>query len=265
MQFVADLERDRTARCRSCMAWAESAISRSRSSTHLTGYEGARASPDRQRARSSSARTTCSGRCSTRSTSTRRSVGTSRSACGRCCRTRSSCAIAVWERARPGDLGGARRAQALRLLEADVLGRGRPRRPARRAAGREGAGTRNGRAVAGKIRADILERGVSERGVFRQHYETDALDASTLLIPLVRFLPPDDERVRATVLAIAEELQDNGFVLRYKVEETDDGSAGSRGHVPDLLVLAGFGAVGDRRGASGPRRCASACWRTPPR
>ena len=61
-------------------------------------------------------------------------------------------------------------------------------------------------AVADEIRADILEHGVSERGVFRQHYETDALDASTLLVPLVRFLPPDDERVRATVLAIADEL-----------------------------------------------------------
>ena len=62
-----------------------------------------------------------------------------------------------------------------------------------------------------------------ERGVFRQHYDTDALDASTLLIPLVRFLPPDDERVRATVLAIADELTEDGFVLRYRVEETDDG------------------------------------------
>jgi GH15 family glucan-1,4-alpha-glucosidase len=84
-------------------------------------------------------------------------------------------------------------------------------------------------AVAEEIRADILGRGVSERGVFRQHYETDALDASTLLIPLVRFLPPTDERVRATVLAIADELQENGFVLRYKVEETDDGLTGVEG------------------------------------
>jgi GH15 family glucan-1,4-alpha-glucosidase len=83
--------------------------------------------------------------------------------------------------------------------------------------------------VAQEIRTDILEHGVSERGVFRQHYETDALDASTLLIPLVRFLPPADERVRATVLAIAEELQENGFILRYKVEETDDGLTGEEG------------------------------------
>ncbi len=83
--------------------------------------------------------------------------------------------------------------------------------------------------TAEQIRADILEHGVSERGVFRQHYETDALDASTLLIPLVRFLPPDDERVRATVLAIADELTENGFVLRYKVDETDDGLHGEEG------------------------------------
>jgi GH15 family glucan-1,4-alpha-glucosidase len=84
-------------------------------------------------------------------------------------------------------------------------------------------------AEADTIRADILDQGVSARGVFRQHYETDALDASTLLIPLVRFLPTGDDRVRATVLAIADELQDNGFVLRYRVEETDDGLHGEEG------------------------------------
>jgi GH15 family glucan-1,4-alpha-glucosidase len=84
-------------------------------------------------------------------------------------------------------------------------------------------------AVADEMREDILERGVSERGVFRQHYETDALDASTLLVPIVRFLPPDDERVHATVLAIADELQQNGFVLRYNVDETDDGLHGEEG------------------------------------
>ncbi|MGI8414209.1 MAG: glycoside hydrolase family 15 protein [Solirubrobacteraceae bacterium] len=83
--------------------------------------------------------------------------------------------------------------------------------------------------VAERIREDILQRGVTERGVFRQHYDSDALDASTLLIPLLRFLPPDDERVRATVEAIAQELEVNGFVLRYKVDETDDGLSGAEG------------------------------------
>jgi GH15 family glucan-1,4-alpha-glucosidase len=83
--------------------------------------------------------------------------------------------------------------------------------------------------IADEIRADILERGVSDRHVFRQHYDTDALDASTLLVPLVRFLPPDDERVEATVRAIADELTQDGLVLRYRVEDTDDGLSGSEG------------------------------------
>ncbi len=81
---------------------------------------------------------------------------------------------------------------------------------------------------AAEIKAEILERGVRD-GVFRQHYDTDALDASNLLIPLLRFLPPDDERVVATVNAIDHELTQHGLVLRYKVEETDDGLSGEEG------------------------------------
>ncbi|HEV3406148.1 MAG TPA: glycoside hydrolase family 15 protein, partial [Candidatus Dormibacteraeota bacterium] len=50
-----------------------------------------------------------------------------------------------------------------------------------------------------------------------------------LLIPLVRFLPPEDARVRATVLAIADELTVDGMVLRYRTEETDDGLQGEEG------------------------------------
>jgi alpha,alpha-trehalase len=93
----------------------------------------------------------------------------------------------------------------------------------------EGALAAEWQAAADAIREDILTHGVSDRGVFRQHYATDALDASTLLIPLVRFLPPDDSRVRGTVLAIADELQEGGLVLRYRVEETDDGLHGEEG------------------------------------
>jgi GH15 family glucan-1,4-alpha-glucosidase len=84
-------------------------------------------------------------------------------------------------------------------------------------------------AAAQEIHDDICARGVDERGVFTQHYDTDALDASLLLMPLVRFLPPEDERVRATVLAIADELADEGLVLRYRPEETDDGLSGKEG------------------------------------
>jgi GH15 family glucan-1,4-alpha-glucosidase len=84
-------------------------------------------------------------------------------------------------------------------------------------------------ATAEEIRADILEHGVSERGVLRQHYETDALDASVLLAAIFEFLPGDDKRLRATVNAIAEELTENGFVLRYRTDETDDGLSGKEG------------------------------------
>ena len=83
--------------------------------------------------------------------------------------------------------------------------------------------------VADEIKSDICERGVDERGVFVQRYGAKALDASVLLIPLVRFLPPDDPRVRATVLAIADELTVDGMVLRYRTEETDDGMQGEEG------------------------------------
>jgi GH15 family glucan-1,4-alpha-glucosidase len=83
------------------------------------------------------------------------------------------------------------------------------------------------REVANEIHADICDRGVDERGVFVQHYDTVALDASTLLVPLVRFLPGEDPRVRATVLAIEEELTEQGLVLRYRTDKTDDGLGGS--------------------------------------
>jgi alpha,alpha-trehalase len=83
--------------------------------------------------------------------------------------------------------------------------------------------------TADQIKADILERGVREDGVLRQHYETDSLDASTLLATVFGFLPHDDDRLRATVLAIAEDLTEDGFVLRYRTDETDDGLSGKEG------------------------------------
>jgi GH15 family glucan-1,4-alpha-glucosidase len=85
------------------------------------------------------------------------------------------------------------------------------------------------RAGADEIKAEVLDKGVSGRGVFRQHYETDDLDASLLLLPIMGFLPPDDKRVRSTVLAIADELTQDGLVLRYRVEGTDTGFSGEEG------------------------------------
>jgi GH15 family glucan-1,4-alpha-glucosidase len=85
------------------------------------------------------------------------------------------------------------------------------------------------RKAAEEIHADVCANGTDERGVFCQHYDTTALDASALLIPLLGFLPPEDPRVRATVQAIAEELTEDELVLRYRVDETDDGFSGEEG------------------------------------
>ncbi len=84
-------------------------------------------------------------------------------------------------------------------------------------------------AVAQEIHADILEHGIDGRGVLRQHYATDALDASNLLAAVFGFLPPDDPHLRASVLAIADELTEDGYVLRYRTDETDDGLSGREG------------------------------------
>jgi GH15 family glucan-1,4-alpha-glucosidase len=85
------------------------------------------------------------------------------------------------------------------------------------------------RLAAEEIKTDILDHGVDDRGVLTQYYGGTALDASLLLAPLVRFLPADDPRIRDTVMAIRSELTVDGLVLRYKVEETDDGFSGEEG------------------------------------
>ena len=84
-------------------------------------------------------------------------------------------------------------------------------------------------ATAEEIKAEILEKGVSAQGVLKQHYDTDSLDASVLLAAIFGFLPGPDERMRATVDAIANDLTENGFVLRYRTDETDDGLSGKEG------------------------------------
>ncbi len=84
-------------------------------------------------------------------------------------------------------------------------------------------------AAADEIHADVCANALDERGVFTQHYETDALDASVLLMVLLKFLPPDDPRMRATVLAIADELTVADLVFRYQVKETDDALSGQEG------------------------------------
>ena len=86
------------------------------------------------------------------------------------------------------------------------------------------------RAVRDEIQADVIERGYSEeRKAFTQAYGSDVLDACALLIPRVGFLPYSDERVISTVKTIRDELTEDGLVLRYKTDESDDGLSGREG------------------------------------
>ncbi|BBY04786.1 hypothetical protein MNVI_01040 [Mycobacterium noviomagense] len=120
------------------------------------------------------------------------------------------------------------------------------------------------RAIADEIKADILKHGVNSDGVFTQSYGSDALDASLLLVVLNRFLPPDDPRVRATVLAIADHLTEQGLVLRYRVEETDDGLTGEEGTftICSFWLVSALVEIGE---SAEPSICVSGCCRSPAR
>jgi alpha,alpha-trehalase len=106
------------------------------------------------------------------------------------------------------------------------------------------------RATADKIHADILEHGVRD-GVLRQHYDTDSLDASTLLAAMFGFLPGDDERMRKSVDAIADDLTEDGFVLRYRTDETDDGLSGKEGSflICSFWLVSALAIVGEEQRA----------------
>src|SRR5436190_20288652 len=106
------------------------------------------------------------------------------------------------------------------------------------------------RATADEIHADILEHGVRD-GVLRQHYATDALDASTLLAALFGFLPRDDEVLRKSILAISDDLTEHGFVLRYKTGETDDGLSGKEGTflICSFWLVSGLAIIGEQQRA----------------
>ncbi|WP_030411701.1 glycoside hydrolase family 15 protein [Streptomyces sp. NRRL S-1448] len=78
------------------------------------------------------------------------------------------------------------------------------------------------RAMRDEVHREVCERGYDdERGTFTQSYESRDLDAATLLIPRVGFLPGDDPRVRGTIEAVRRELTHEGLVRRYT---TDGGS-----------------------------------------
>ena len=87
-------------------------------------------------------------------------------------------------------------------------------------------------AARNEIRAAILQRGWSEaKQAYAQSFDSDELDAAALLMPILGFLPADDERMRSTIEAIARELTEDGLVLRYRNDEglNADGLTGEEG------------------------------------
>ena len=82
-----------------------------------------------------------------------------------------------------------------------------------------------------QIHREVCERGYNPKvKAFTQSYGSDALDASLLMMPMIGFLPIEDERVRNTIAAIERDLLVQGFVLRYRPEEKNvDGLPGDEG------------------------------------
>jgi len=80
------------------------------------------------------------------------------------------------------------------------------------------------------IHQQICEKGYNKRvNSFVQHYGSEQLDASVLLMAIVGFLPPEDPRIRSTVEAIERHLTQDGLVMRYNTSKTEDGLSGSEG------------------------------------
>jgi GH15 family glucan-1,4-alpha-glucosidase len=81
-----------------------------------------------------------------------------------------------------------------------------------------------------EIYHQIMERGWHPgRQAFVQHYETEVLDASLLLMPLVKFIAPTDPRWLSTLGAIGDELVSDSLVYRYNIEASPDGLQGDEG------------------------------------
>ena len=161
--------------------------------------------------------------------------------------SQADCAIAVW---REPDQGiWEARGEPQHYVSSKLMGWVALDRAAKLAEIR-GAGDlrETWQATADEIRADILAHGVSDRGVLRQHYDTDSLDASTLLAPVFGFLHGGDEVARNTTLAIADELTENGYVLRYRTDETDDGLAGKEGSflICSFWLVSALAIIGER-------------------
>ena len=114
------------------------------------------------------------------------------------------------------------------------------------------------------VREEILDaRRVRAGGLPPALRDRRARRLARCSIPLVRFLPPDDERVRATVVAVADELTDHGLVLRYRPDETEDGLGGAREGtflICSFWLVSALSEIGARHHAQRalPARCSRA-------
>jgi GH15 family glucan-1,4-alpha-glucosidase len=100
------------------------------------------------------------------------------------------------------------------------------------------------------VQEDVLENAVNDDDVFTAWYGADELDASVLLIPLVRFLPASDPRVKKTVHAISEHLTEHGLVLRRRPRDGDDESiTGEAFAVCSFWLASAFAEIGEEHTA----------------
>ena len=241
----------RTARCRSCTGSTGAATSPSPRAT-TSPATPARARSGSATAPSTSARTTSSARRWTRSCCTRAAASGCPARLWPIVQAQAECATAVWRQPDQGiweARGEPQHYVSSKLMCWVAMDRAAKLAEIR---GEHELGETWG-ATADEIKADILEHGVDERGVLRQHYDTDALDASTLLAAIFGFLPGDDERLRASVAG--DRRRADRARLRAALPDRRDRRrpVGQGGHVPDLLVLARLGAGDHRRDAARAR------------
>ncbi len=166
----------------------------------------------------------------------------------------ANCATQVWREPDQGIWGGPRQTPALRILQADGLGRAEPgvetgRGPRRTPEQNRLAG--HARRHQGRRPRPRPRRPGGPAPALRDRRPGRL---STLLAAIFGFLPHDDERLRASVLAIADELTENSYVaLGARRRNRRRTMCGQGGHLPHLLVLACVRAGDHRRGTASPR------------
>ena len=83
------------------------------------------------------------------------------------------------------------------------------------------------RRIRDEVREEIMERGYdAARNTFTQHYDTDEVDASLLVLPMVRFISGDDPKMLGTIEAVEKDLMHDGLLRRYRTQTGVDGLSG---------------------------------------